>query len=67
MTLEEFIKEESENRYQQWDHGKTSVRDYQQVVADLVELSQQGIKLVDISLRIAASTRVLARSLREQG
>ncbi len=42
-------------------------RDYLQVVADLVELYQQAIKLQDMSVRNTDSIRVLVRSLRGQG
>ncbi len=42
-------------------------RDYLQVVADLVELSQRAIELEATSKDIVMLTQLLAQSLREQG
>ncbi len=67
MSQPEFILAESEKMYQQWDHSDNIHRDYSQVVADLVELSQRATKLVDISLETAIGIRKLVQSLREQG
>ncbi len=67
MIHKEYTQVELARMYQQWAPSRISIRDYSQVVADLVLLSQEATKLVDTSLRIANSIRELVLSLREQG
>ncbi len=62
-----FIPTVLEKISQQQDHSRIIIRDYSQVVADLVGLYQEVIELQGMSRDITNSIQDLVASLREQG
>ncbi len=61
-----FSTSDLERMSQQWDHGKITSRDLEQVVVDLDQLSKEVTMLVDTCISIGSSLRALALSLQEQ-
>ncbi len=66
-TEPEYTLEILEEKDQPQETGLILNRNFQEVVADLVELSQLATELLGISRKIGTRTQLLVASLREQG
>ncbi len=67
MVESEFIQAESERIHLMEKLQACSIRDWQEVVADLVGLYQQAFELQAMSKDVTVSIQKLVQSLREQG
>ncbi len=65
MKPQVSFKEESERMYQPWDPSRITIQDWSQVEVELLELSKELSKSVDISLGIDTRIRRLVLQLQE--